>query len=306
MRHSCVAKAVNMFESTSSGEERAMALRALLPPDAALDASPSNDPAATVLNIAPRGQDIVVTFHWMAYPHRLAYAIGPHSEYNDDAEVEEPERWADDALTWLQEQLGTGLVLRGARRRDGDIIELTEPGWLVDHRFYTDSIQPAGEPDRYAWDAIHLFQDDGFDTTTVQALRSAGTLISWERSYLNNRTGSPYVGHAATATVDADTAELVYCDTRPDVPRTVTLDLCLAAVHQASWRGARRVLTSLDDPILDVLGFRDHGDGRELDTSFLDVDYASATWLLDQTRRWRPSRDIRRRRQSRSRIRVGT
>lgn len=258
-----------------------------------------------MLDIAPRDQHMVVTFRWMAYPHRLAHAIGPGSEYSDDSEVEEPDRWADDALTWLQEQLGTGLVMHGARRQDGDIIELTEPRWPSDNRFYADTILPEGESDSYAWDAIDLFQDDGFDTTTVQALRAAGTLISWERSYFNNRTGSPYVGHAAIATIDADTAELVYCDTRPDVPVTVTLDLCLAAAHEASWRGARRIVTGLDDPVLDVLGFRRLGDQRALDTSFLDVDHTSARRLLDQTRRWRPARAIRRRK-SRSRVWVGT
>lgn len=90
------------------------------------------------------------------------------------------------------------------------------------------------------------------------------------------------------------------------MPVTVTLDLCLAAAHEASWRGARRIVTGLDDPVLDVLGFRRHGDQRALDTSFLDVDHTSAGRLLDQTRLWRPSRAIRRRRKSRFRIWVGT
>lgn len=103
-----------MSESTSSVEQRAAALRALLPPGTALHAGASDDPTATVLDIAPRDQHVVVAFRWMAYPHRLAYAIGPGSEYSDDSEVEEPDRWADDALTWLQEQLGTGLVMHGA------------------------------------------------------------------------------------------------------------------------------------------------------------------------------------------------
>lgn len=241
----------------------------------------------------------------MAYPHRLAYAIGPGGEDSGDAKVEEPGRWAADAVRWLQEQLDTGLIVRGARRRDGDIIELTEPGWTLDDRFYSDCIQSDGEADQYAWDAVDLLQADGFDTTAVLALRAAGTLISWGRASLNNRTGSPYVGQVAIATLDADTAQLVYCETRPDVPSSVKLDLCLVAAHQASWRGARRVLTDLDDPVLNVLGFRDRGNGREVDTTFLDINYASAAQLLDQTRRWRPSRDIRRRK-PRFRMRVGT
>ena len=232
----------------------------------------------------------------------LAYAFGPHSEYSDDAEVEDPARWAVDAVTWLEEQLGTGLVARAARHRDSDVIELTEPGWSFDHRFHLHSVQADG--DDAAWMAIGFFEADGFDTAIVRALRADGTLISWIRAYLNNRTGSPYVGHAAVASVDSDSARLVYCDTRPDVPATVTLDLCLAAAQEAACCGARRVLTGLDDSNLRMLGFRDRGRGPELDTDFLNVDYRSAAQLLDATRRWRPSRNIRSRRRSRFRIRI--
>lgn len=78
----------------------------------------------------------------------------------------------------------------GARQQRDGFIELTEPGYPFDRRLVVDSISPEDGADR--WTALHHFvQRDGFDTSMVESLRAAGTLISWERAYLNNRTGSP-------------------------------------------------------------------------------------------------------------------
>ena len=137
---------------------------------------------------------------------------------------------------------------------------------------------------------------DEFDTSTVRALHADRTLISWHRAYLNNRSGSPYVGHAAVVGVDAETARIEFCDVRPDVPVTVTLELCRLAAHQASWHGARRVLTDVNDPALAVLGFRRTGRTAELDTQFLHVDHFAAAQLMAQTGTWRPTWKLRRRR----------
>lgn len=274
-----------MAESRRLFKDRVGELRALLPPGTTLDALGDGKPGVNVVDVSRRGDDVLLRFRWAADPHVFSYVIDLPND-NDP----------DDPVTGVDEQLGTGLVARAARRRDGSDIELFEPGWPCDRRFYPSSVHPERDADAYAQPAIDLFEVDGFSTATVRALQADGTLISWERVYLNNRIGLPYVGHAAVAAVDSDTARLVFCDTRPDVPGTVALDLCLAAAHEASWSGARRVIADLDEPVtvqaLATIGFRDRGHGLMLDTDFLDADHRVYARLLESTRRWRPSRNL--------------
>lgn len=267
-------------------EDLAAALRTLLPIGAALHVTSTAD--CTIVDIAARGQDVLVIFQWMAYPHLLGFAIGTDSEYGDS-----PADWASDARVWLQEELGTGLVVQASRHQHDGIIELGARSWPNDRRF---SASSAGPDDPYAWRAIGFFERDGFDTTAVRELRTAGTLITWERVYVNNRHGGPYVGHAAAARIDADTARLVFLEAAPDVPATVALSLCLSAAHVASWHGAARIVTAVEHPVLDILGFQPIDGERQLTTDFLHRDAAAAERLLAESQSWRETRRIRSRR----------
>ncbi len=240
-----------------------------------------------VLDVRPGDDDVLVTFRFMCYPHDLGYRLALVSEYAEDGVVHPPDHWASDAYTWLQEQLGTGLVSRGARQQRDGVIELSEPGYPYDERFATDSIELTSLD---GWVALDSFRSEGLDSSAVEDLRAAGTLISWERAYLDNRAGWPYVGHAAAVRTGDGTAHLAFCHVVAGVPDTVMLQLCHGAAQEASWQGARRVTTDLAHPALDLLGFR-HRDGRrELATDFLHVDHAAVARLLSASQRWRPLR----------------
>lgn len=260
----------------------AAALAHSLPPGSTLSAVEADD--TTIVDIVARADDVLVRFRWMAYPHVLAFAMGPESTYMP---AETAAEWAGQARLLLEEELGTGLVVRATRHRTGGWIELSRPELPVDRRFYSDVVTPG--PD-VGWDAVRYFERDGFSTTIPRARRRDGSLISWHRAYVNNKHGAPFVGHATVARVDADTARLEQCETSAGTPETVALDLCLRAAHSASWSGARTVVTDLDLPVLTIMGFESRGGHRVLDTTFLSVDHAAAAHLLASRSAWRPPR----------------
>lgn len=246
-----------------------------------------------ILGVEARADDVLIKFRWMLYPYTLAYGIGRDPGYGP---VEDPEEWVADAVTRLGEELGTGLVAGASRQRGDDHIELVAPYWPVDERFYPDN---SGSPDE-AWEPATLerFERDGFDPTQALRLRDEGNLISWERSYLNGRT-TPYVGHTAVVRLSEEVAIIAFCEVAPDMPETLTLDLCLNAVHAASWAGATRVVTTIQGPVLDLLGFQTVGDQRSIETDLLNMDLCGAERLLDQTRKWRAPRHLGRGRSTR-------
>ncbi|NUR98306.1 MAG: hypothetical protein HOV67_23995, partial [Kribbellaceae bacterium] len=183
----------------------------------------------TIVVVSARPDDVLVRFRWMAYPHMLAYGLSPEGPYMP---VETAVEWAGHARLLLEEELGTGLLVRATRHRRDGFIEVAGPDLPVDQRFYSDMISPDSS---VGWEAIRYFERDGFNTRIPRARRKDGSLISWHRAYVNNESGSPYVGHATVVRVDADTAYLEHCDISPGTPESVALDLCLPAAHSASW-----------------------------------------------------------------------
>ncbi|WP_157677225.1 hypothetical protein [Auraticoccus monumenti] len=246
----------------------------------------------TVLDVRPREHDVLVRFRWMSYPHVLGRGLPPRSQYTEDGGSLEPRYWASDALTWFDEQLCTGLLVTASRRERPGFIELVDrPGPAADRRFCTTSTEPDDED---VWSAVDLFEQDGFDTRPVRAIRADGSLIAWVRAHLDSRTGSPWVGHAAVTRTGATTARLEFCEVAGDVPGTVVVDLCRTAAHIASWHGAQRVVTSLGQPELSILGFVQRDDHRELDTAFLGEDHEAVGALIRGSRAWKPSGRVRR------------
>ncbi len=235
-----------------------------------------------VRDVTAREDDVLVTFRWKRYPWLLAIGFGPESEYDEYPDT--VDAWASDALTYLAELTGTGIVVGAARKiREGGVIELLErQAW--DRRFYLSIVPPDGE----AWGALKFFERDGFDTTRVQELRASGDLISWNRVYVNNSTGSPYVGHAAVVRVSDTRAEIDFCETVPGLPVTVGLNLCEVLAHEAAWTGITEVVTDIDRPELDLLGFKPEGERRVLTTDFLAVDHAEIARLIASSDDWVP------------------
>ena len=243
--------------------------------EARLDGEGARADDTTIVDVSARPDDVLVRFRWMDYPHVLAYALTPECTYMP---VETASDWAAQARLLLEEELGTGLVARAVRRPRDGFIELTAQNLPEDRRFYSDAVGPGPDP---AWEAVRYLERDGFDTTVPRARRSGGILISWHRSCVNDEHGSPFVGHATITRVDPSTARLEQCETSAGTPETVALDLCLRAAHSASWTGVTTVVTDLDRPVLDIVGFETRSGRRELDTTFLSTDHAAATQLLE-------------------------
>ena len=53
-------------------------------------------------------------------------------------------------------------------------------------------------------------------------------------------------------------------------------------------QGLRHIVTDLDDPVLDVLGFTPQGRSRVVDTTFLSMDHAAAQQVVASSADWHP------------------
>lgn len=249
----------------------ASALASTLAPGSTLDAVGGRTDV-TVVGVDARADDVLVRFRWLAYPHLLGCALGADGPYGP---VDTAAEWAADARIWLLEELGTGLVARGTRTSNADVIELSPPDWPRDRRFHL-----AGFGLDTGREDLAAGARDGFDVATPTLREREGTLLSWQRAFVDGPAGGPMVGHATASRVDAVTGRLDHCEVVTGAPDTVTLALCWAAVHAASWRGVRHVVTDLDHPVLDVLGFERDGRSRVVDTRFASMDHAAAARLV--------------------------
>lgn len=96
-----------MVENDWSAQQLSEALRPLLLGRELYVWAPGD---GTVLDVRAGSDDVLVTFRFMSYPHVLGFRLALVSEYTENSTSESPEEWASDAYTWLEEQLGTGLV----------------------------------------------------------------------------------------------------------------------------------------------------------------------------------------------------
>jgi hypothetical protein len=241
--------------------ELADELASAIPPGTHLDAVGGAEDV-TVVGVGARPDGVLVRFRWMSYPHVLGFVLPTDGAYG---RVDTAAQWAVDARILLLEELGTGLVALGRRERHDDVIELSHPSWPHDRRFHVSGLGP-GRARRHFADAAR----DGFDVTTPRSRRRQGSLLSWQRAFANTTAG-PMLGHATASRVDDVTGRLDQCQVVAGAPATVALALCALAVHTASWHGLRRVVTDLDDPVLELLGFTSRGGTRVVETTFLSM-----------------------------------
>ena len=260
-------------------DELAGALASILRPGSTLDAV-GGSADVTIVGVSPRPDDVLVRFRWMSYPYVLGFALRREWPY---LPVDTAAEWAVDAQILLLEEVGTGLVARGTRELHADFIGLSLPDWPRDRRYYLSGFGSDPSPEYFACAA-----DDGFAVATSRLRQREGSLLSWQRAFVNSATGGPMVGHATVSRVDAVTGRLDECEVI-GAPASVTLALCWAAVHGASWHGVRRIVTELDDPVLDVLGFTPQGPTLVVDTTFLSMDHDAAARLVASSADWHPT-----------------
>ena len=95
---------------------------------------------------------------------------------------------------------------------------------------------------------------------------SSGRLLAWLHAHVDNSRGEPFVGHAVVARAPAEAAgnamELARLEVLEVVhatPGAVAAALAYHAVRYAIESGAETVISTLDDPALEQVGFRRHG-----------------------------------------------
>lgn len=241
----------------------------------------------TIVGADARDDDVLIRFWWKKYPYLLAMGVGPESDYDDT--VESPAHWAADAVTFVSVEMDTGRSAT-SRRIGGDVLELGSRDWPDDDRFYIQT-NWASDPDEEWWATD--WTDVRADPTLPRSWRDDGSLISWEWSSVNNSCGTPLVGQSATRWVDDGVASLAFVDVEDAIPDSVRLDLALVSVHGAAAVGARTIVTDLDEPLLDILGFEYIGSRRVLDTRFLDVDIEAAQQVYGEGQGWREPTFVR-------------
>lgn len=194
--------------------------------------------------------------------------------------VSSTEEWLGALDTGLAVQLDTGFVSRARRVLVGDYIELRDPSWPDDQRFFVGGVGPG---DGLAWLRVRYVPAAGLDPAPAVSLRAAGRLLIWVTAYENNRQGYPYVGQATVAWHGEGVASLETLEVSDGVPATVVVALAHCAAHAAGAAGALTVITSLDLDELDLVGFQRTSEGvRSVDTSFLNQDPDGAADLLRQ------------------------
>ncbi|TVR25476.1 MAG: hypothetical protein EA387_03865 [Nitriliruptor sp.] len=235
-------------------------------------------------------------------PATLVVAADEHSLALDHG-VDEPlpaddaQMWALGVLTWLTEQLDTG-VLRWGRRitlPDGTaaIDPSIHPGpaspWWV-------SPVPLQRPTRAAQrqlrraarseggrvvtlgGSIELQPDPapgghlrhaGLDVRPGRAAAAAGRLVAWLQLHLDDSGGSPPAGQFVVAWGDGweTVVQLEHLEYQPSAPRAAIEELLLAGLHAAADAGARVIEHRLDDRELLHLGlpWRPEGGALRLD-----------------------------------------
>ncbi|WP_157549657.1 hypothetical protein [Nonomuraea candida] len=93
------------------------------------------------------------------------------------------------------------------------------------------------------------------------------SLARWLQAYVDNARGHPCVGRAVASWEDNTrhtTARLDLVHTQPGLPTEVRGTLVRLAVHMVAENGALRVVTAIDIPELQELGFRPAIEGAQV------------------------------------------
>jgi hypothetical protein len=212
--------------------------------------------------------------------------------------------WLDSVDLWILEDVKQWVSSPRpppSRRAVDEHIELSEPTWPDDRRFYLQVNESIHTETTLLEDLAVV----GLDARTRLAAEAAGTLLAWTFAYENNSTGSPIMGHS-TIIRDADgEIRLVEVVLGIDVPATVAVELVRAATHTAAEGETLAVviaksvaadLRHIHPDTLRITGFRPGAaSGLRVETDFLAEDIELANKLLQaelaHPSRWGDNRD---------------
>lgn len=241
-----------------------------------------------IQQVEVRGPYVVATMLWNEYAHPVCHALLPEDVllWGGDLPLEEAtlDHWAEEAVAnfvW-----GAELPLMSSRRTwNGHSIELidAEP---IDPRYVGGHLCGTARPDE--WHEIAQYADPKVPPSTVEQWKSEGSLISWHYVSLWHDRGLPVYGHGAARWVANGVASFDYLDLSPGLPETFGLLTIADAIHRAAAEGAHTIISSIDVPGVELLGFRNAGDSLEVNNRLLDIDYDGLATFVSRTSDWTP------------------
>ncbi|WP_026061295.1 hypothetical protein [Rhodococcus rhodochrous] len=200
---------------------------------------------------------VVVYFKWARNPNTFAVTMHPPQTGDELAGPpwHTPAAVAGTMISGWQEELCTGLLVRGTRRRDGDTIYISAP-----------PSAPAGQEYWVSEVALHersgvWLAREGLDIDRPLEWKNTGVLAVWIQAKVNNAVGRPYVGHAAARWSSETTAHVEVLETVPGTPQTVAAQLAHRITHMLADLGAETITASVANEHLAELGYRNDSEG---------------------------------------------
>ena len=237
-----------------------------------------------LVEIRRAGNQAVLMFRWppedrlFGVPVPLAPIDGRFAWVRSTTNLDD---WLELVDLWIMEDVDNGYRYRARRHAVDDYIELREPAWPADGRFYLQVDQRIDQN----WTLLGGTDGCG-DAAIALAAQDKGALLAWIIAYENNPTGTPIVGHSTVTRDGPDVARLVDLVTGDNVPATVSVELVRYATHTAAEAGAQTVLSDVDlhawhPDIPSITGFRPSDEGMRVATDFLAEDAALADSLFE-------------------------
>lgn len=241
-----------------------------------------------IRSVECRGDQVVATMLWNQYVHPMCFALLPQDVllWGGDLPLEEAtlEHWASEAVSDFV--YGAELPLLSSRRTsNGHVIEVTEAE-PIDLRYVGGHVTGAAGPSK--WREISQYADPRVPPPVVEQWRSDGDLVSWHYVSLNHEHVLPVFGHGATRWVSEGVASFDYLNLSPGLPDTFGVLTIADAIHRAAAQGAHTIISTIEVPGIELLGFRNDDGALKIDNRFLDIDYDALADFVSETAGWTP------------------
>lgn len=224
-----------------------------------------------LVEIRRAGDEAVLMFRWPPGNRLFGVPVSltrTHRRLDWDRPAHDLEERLGSVDLWLMEDVENFYPYRARRRAVDDYIELGQPNWPMDERFYL-QINERLEQD---WTLLQDITSTVLDARIALAAQDKGTLLAWTFAYENNATGGPIVGHSTVTWDGPHGARLVDMSVGDSVPATVAVDLVRHATHAAAEAGAQVVASDIDlatwhPDLPKITGFRPGNTGTTVDTA---------------------------------------
>lgn len=220
-------------------------------------------------------------------PNLIAYALDPDEfEVNGGSSTRENvpvSVWADEALRHVLYVVSASLI-ETRRSKTGDAIEIVLSE-TSDPRFGTGFVR--GTEGAKTWTELKQFAIQPPDL--LSRWRASGDLVAWHYFRILDDRLLPIMGHAAARWLTVHVASLDYLELDPDLPPSFRLLAIAEVVREAVAQGAHSIVSTLEVPELEILGFHDVNGVSQAEGSLTKIDYSAVEDIIQSAARWRPS-----------------